>query len=95
MRKKKLTDGDILMEIYRNVYAVAEPSANFDELMANAEINKEGQKVIKFMDYECEEAVMQRILDDTMDKYKVKDYRRKQFSFSFWLGCSPKTKKVL
>ncbi len=47
------------------------------------------------MDYECEEAVMQRILDDTMDKYKVKDYRRKQFSFSFWLGCSPKTKKVL
>ena len=95
MRKKKLTDGDILMEIYRNVYAVAEPPANFDELMANAEINKEGQKVIKFMDYECEEAVMQRILDDTMDKYKVKDYRRKQFSFSFWLGCSPKTKKVL
>jgi hypothetical protein len=95
MRKKKLTDGDILMEIYRNVYAVAEPPANFDELMANAEINKEGQKVIKFMDYECEEAVMQRILDETMDKYKVKDYRRKQFSFSFWLGCSPKTKKVL
>lgn len=95
MRKKKLTDGDILMEIYRNVYAVAKPPANFDELMANAEINKEGQKVIKFMDYECEEAVMQRILDETMDKYKVKDYRRKQFSFSFWLGCSPKTKKVL
>ena len=95
MRKKKLTDGDILMEIYRNVYAVAEPPANFDELMANAEINKEGQKVIKFMDHECEEAVMQRILDETMDKYKVKDYRRKQFSFSFWLGCSPKTKKVL
>ncbi len=95
MRKKKLTDGDILMEIYRNVYAVAEPPANFDELMVNAEINKEGQKVIKFMDYECEEAVMQRILDETMDKYKVKDYRRKQFSFSFWLGCSPKTKKVL
>lgn len=94
MRKKKLTDGDILMEIYRNVYAVAEPPANFDELMANAEINKEGQKVIKFMDYECEEAVMQRILDETMDKYKVKDYRRKQFSFSFWLGCSPKTKKI-
>jgi hypothetical protein len=28
-----------------------------------------------------------------MAKYKIKGYRLKQFSFSFWLGCSPKSKK--
>ena len=94
MRKKKISDGDILLEIYRKVYAASTPPADFDELMANAEINSEGQKVIRFMDYECEEAVMQGILDQVLNKHKIKDYRRKQFSFSFWLGCSPKTKKI-
>jgi len=94
MRKKKISDGDILLEIYRNVYAASTPPADFDELMANAEVNKEGQKIIKFMDYECEHDVMEKILNEILDKYKIKDYRRKQFSFSFWLGCSPKTKKI-
>ncbi len=93
MRKKKISDGDILLEIYRNVYAASTPPADFDELMANAEVNKEGQKVIKYIDYECEHDVMEKILNEILDKYKIKDYRRKQFSFSFWLGCSPKTKK--
>ena len=90
----KPKNDDILLEIYRKVYAVSEPPADFDELMANAEINKEGQKVIKFMDYQCEEAVMQRILDEVLKKHKIKGHRRKEFSFSFWLGCSPKTKKI-
>lgn len=93
MRKKKISDGDILLEIYRNVYAASTPPADFDELMANAEVNKDGQKVIKYIDYECEHDVMEKILNEILDKYKIKDYRRKQFSFSFWLGCSPKTKK--
>lgn len=91
---KRKTDYEILLEIYRNVYAVSEPPADFDELVANAELNERGEKVIKFMDYECEESVMQNIFDETMTKYKIKGQRQKQFSFSFWLGCSPKTKKI-
>lgn len=89
---KRKTDYEILLEIYRRVYAVSEPPANFDELVANAELNERGEKVIKFMDYECEEAVMQNIFDETMKKYKIKGRKQNQFSFSFWLGCSPKTK---
>jgi len=90
----KPKNDDILLELYRKVYAVSEPPADFDELMANAETNREGQKVIKFMDYQCEEAVMQHILDEVLNKHKIKGHRRNQFSFSFWLGCSPKTKKI-
>ena len=89
---KRKTDYEILLEIYRKVYAVSEPPADFDELVANAELNERGEKVIKFMEYECEEVVMQNIFDETMKKYKIKGQKEKQFSFSFWLGCSPKTK---
>lgn len=94
MKRKKLTDYEILLEIYRKVYAVSEPPADFDELVANAEVNERGEKQIKFLEYQCEEAVMQQIFDETMAKYKIKGQRQKQFSFSFWLGCSPKTKKI-
>jgi len=94
MPRKKLTDYEILLEIYRKVYAVSEPPADFDELVANAEVNERGEKQIKFLEYQCEEAVMQQIFDETKTKYKIKGQRQKQFSFSFWLGCSPKTKKI-
>jgi hypothetical protein len=93
MKRKKLTDYEILLEIYRKVYAVSEPPADFDELVANAELNDRGEKVIKFLDYECEHDTMQRILDETIAKYKIKGHRAKAFAFSFWLGCSPKTKQ--
>jgi hypothetical protein len=92
MPKKKLTDYEILLEIYRKVYAVSEPPADFDELVANAELNERGEKVIKFLEYECEHDVMQAILDEAIAKYKIKGQRAKAFQFSFWLGCSPKTK---
>jgi hypothetical protein len=91
---KRKTDYEILLEIYRKVYAVSEPPADFDELVANAEINENGQKVIKFLDYQCEHEVMQKIFDETMEKYKIKGYKLKAFNFNFWLGCSPKTKKI-
>ena len=92
MKRKKLTEYEILLEIYRKVYSVSEPPADFDELVANAELNERGEKDIKFMNYECEESVMQQIFDETMAKYKIKPYKQKHFSFSFWLGCSPKSK---
>jgi hypothetical protein len=95
MPRQKVTDYEILLELYRRVYAVSEPPADFDQLIAEAELNDRGEKDIKFMNYECEDKVMQDIFNETMAKYKIKGYRLKQFSFSFWLGCSPKSKKSL
>jgi hypothetical protein len=92
---KRKTDYEILLEIYRKVYAVSEPPADFDELVANAELNERGEKQIKFLEYECEHDTMQAILDEAIAKYKIKGHRAKAFQFSFWLGCSPKTKAKL
>jgi hypothetical protein len=95
MKRKKFTDDEILTEIYRRVYAVSEPPADFDQLMATPETNAFGQKVIKFMDHECDDEVMKKICNDTLDEFKVKGYKRNQFFYSFWLGCSPRSKKQL
>lgn len=95
MKRKKFTDDDILTEIYRRVYAVSEPPADFDHLVATAEINAYGQKDIKFDNYQCNDEVMKKICEDTLDEFKVKGYKRSQFFHSFWLGCSPRSKKQL
>lgn len=92
MPRKKLTDDEILMTIYRRVYAVSEPPADFDQLIAEAETNDFGQKVIKYLDYECDDEIMKKICDDTLDEFKIKGWKRKQFFNTFWLGCSPKSK---
>jgi hypothetical protein len=95
MQRKKVTDYEILLELYRRVYAVSEPPADFDQLVAEAEINAEGQKVIKYLDYECDDELMKEICNKVLDEFKIKGYKRKQFFISFWLGCSPKSKNRL
>ena len=88
MPRKKLTDEEILLTIYRRVYAVSEPPADFDQLIAEAETNDLGQKVIKYLDYECDDEVMKKICDDTLDEFKVKGYKRKQFFMSLSISAS-------
>jgi hypothetical protein len=88
---KKIKDEEIMHEIYRRAFAASTPPGDFDELMAKAETNEFGQKVIPYMDYECSNEVMEKILQDTLNEYKVPKHRIKAFSFNFWLGCSPKS----
>jgi hypothetical protein len=95
MPRKKLTDYEILLEIFRRVYAVSEPPADFDQLVAEAKTNEFGQKVIKYLDYECDDLLMIEICNKVLDEFKVKGYKRKQLFLSFWLGCSPKSKNRL
>ena len=86
----KTTDINIMLEIYRRAYAAATPSANFDELLANAEIDKDGRKLIPFNDYQLKDDVAKQVIEDAMHEFKVPKWKRKQFSFTYWLGCSPK-----
>lgn len=88
---KKVKDEEIMLELFRRAFAVSTPPGDFDELMAKAETNEFGQKVIPFMDYECPHEVMEKILEDAMVEFKVPKHRIKAFSFNFWLGCSPKS----
>jgi hypothetical protein len=86
----KTKDINIMLEIYRRAYAVATPSANFDDLLANAEIDKDGRKLIPFNDYELKDEVAKQIIEDAMTEFKVPKWKHKQFSFTYRLGCSPK-----
>ena len=85
---------DCLVELYAN----STPSADFNKLVEEAEINDEGQKVIHFMDYEIERGQMEEIVDKHRSKL-LKGSRNKRlheqtFNFSIYLGCSPKTKII-
>lgn len=89
---KKSKDWEILEELYRLSFAASTPPGDWDELFANAPIGDDGRKIIPYMDYECSNEKLQEIFDATMKKHKIVSERRiRDFSFNFWLGCSPKS----
>jgi hypothetical protein len=64
------------MDCYRELYKEATPSADFDELVKNATINEQGQKMIDFDAYEIDfdkhhEIVEKYIKKITYNKYKI------------------------
>ena len=80
-----------LMHCYRELYAHATPPASFDELLNNATVNEQGQKVIPFLDYEIEEDLFEEIVADTIKMYKInKSFTKQAFRFTIMMGCSPK-----
>jgi hypothetical protein len=85
-------DEKILHEMYRRSFAASTPKGDWDELLANATTNEQGEKEIPFMDYECEMEVLQQIFNDVLKENRVPKRRHRQFEMAFWLGCGPKTK---
>jgi hypothetical protein len=83
-----------MFECYRRMYKASTPSADFDKLVEEAEVNEQGQKVIDFMSYEISESEYMQILDDVIKEFKVKPkYKAQAFKVSIHLGCSPKFKR--
>lgn len=82
-----------MKECYRLLYASSTPSADFDELVENAEFNNQGQKVIDFDAYEIEEDKFFEILDDVIKRNKIKGFRAQAFRNAILLGCSPRFKR--
>ena len=93
MRKKKITEDDVLIEIYRRAFAAATPKGDWDSLFEKAELNEFNQKVIPFMDYELEDTIAEQIIGDVLKEYKVPKWKHKMFFNTYWLGCSPKNKQ--
>ena len=77
-----------VMDCYREMYARATPSADFDELMANAPVGDDGRKIIDFMNYELNHTEFMKILK----KYSrsVPKLYRQRFENTILWGCSPK-----
>lgn len=85
---------NIIHEMYVEMYKAAEPSADFDELMANAPFNEKGEKVIDFDSYTIEESVFNSILESILKKWKIKQnsINYKILHFNAYLGGTPRFK---
>ena len=88
---KKITNA--VMHCYRELYANSEPPASFDQLMKDAPMNEAGQKVIDYMAYSIDEGLYAKIVNDTMDLYKIKGRLRKEFEVLMYLGAGPRFKR--
>jgi hypothetical protein len=82
---------DKLLDCYREMYARATPSADFDELMARAPTGDDGRKIIDFMNYELEHGEFMKIL--RKHSRSVPKLYRERFENTILWGCSPKFKR--
>lgn len=79
------------LDCLRELYLHATPSADFDQLLKDAPLNEEEQKVIDYNSYTISEPEFESIVKDVMTRHKIKkqlDVIR--FRNSVLLGCSPK-----
>lgn len=79
-----------VFDIYRDMYAQAEPKADFYKLLEDAEVNKLGQKVIPFSDYILDAKIGEAIIKKHCRW--LREYDKKQISVAVNLGASPKYK---
>ena len=83
-----------LTECYRKLYKASTPPADFDELMNNASIDENGEKVIDYNAHEICEYEFSEIMSDVIKEYKIRKHRQYLFKNTILLGCSPKFKKT-
>jgi hypothetical protein len=92
MTKRQTKLYNLVMDCYRELYKEATPSADFDELVKNAPINDEGQKMIDFDAYEIDFDKNHEIVEKYIKKMRLTKYEERGFRFEMFLGCAPRTK---
>ena len=85
---------EAMRECYRKLYKASTPPADFDELVNNASIDENGQKVIDYNAHEICEYEFSEIMSDVIKEYKIRSHRQDLFKNTILLGCSPKFKKT-
>jgi len=92
---------EIVDNIYRAMYKVSYPPADYDKLIKDFEdkipTNTPYDKVELFaepfyMDHEIEEKIATDILYKEMSKFKLKSHEKDMIKTAVWLGASPKFK---
>jgi hypothetical protein len=82
---------DAAMDCYRELYKKATPSADFDELVANAPLNERGQKVVDYNAYKLDRFTYEDIVEKHIKRNKLKTFEAKGFRIEMYLGCGPTT----
>jgi hypothetical protein len=83
----------LILNCFRELYKKSTPSGDFDSLMENATINERGEKEIPMDDYIIDRELFKEIVDKYKNKIKGPEYRKRAFSTTIYLGCSPNEKK--
>jgi len=92
MTKRQTKLYNLIMDCYRELYKESTPSADFDELVKNAPINDEGQKMIDFNAYEIDFGKNHEIVEKYIKKGKLTYLEERGFKIEMFLGCAPRTK---
>ena len=87
--KKKMTDSDIVMEIYRRMYKASKPKDDIDKIIKSGE----GKMPNWFMAYYLSAEKKEKIFDEAMKEFKVPKYKRHSFSIEIYLGSAPCSSK--
>ena len=90
---KDSKENKIMWQIYRELYKASTPNADFDQLVENAEINEQGQKVIDFMAYEISQKDYEEIVERNIKGKRLTKLTQQMIKNSCTLGCAPKFKK--
>lgn len=85
---------NIIHEMYVEMYKAAEPSTDYDELIANAHINENGAKIIDFDSYTIDREAFEFILEHIQKKWKIRknSINYKILNFNAYLGATPRFK---
>ena len=81
----------LIMETYTELYANCTTPVDFGLLVAAAECDENGRKMIPFDKYFIDGKLFDKIVEEKMKKAKLKKEERKLFKISVYLGCSPTT----
>jgi cytidylate kinase len=82
----------IVHDIYMLLYREATPQADFDELVAFAEVDERGEKIIDFMAHEISQSKFNYIMESVLAKHKLTRREKAAICTTVYLGCSPKFK---
>jgi len=75
----------IVMDIYKQAYKEASPSADLDVLIKTGKVKKDNW----FMDYYLPETEYKRIVESRLKKNKVTPLERNKIMMDIYLGAGP------
>lgn len=88
-RKSKLEK--LIFDTYTELYANCTTPADFDLLVAAADLDEHGRKIIPYERYFISEKLFDEIVKRNMSKMRLNDSDKGAFRLAMYLGCSPMT----
>lgn len=86
---KEQKEQKIIWQIYKEMYAVSSPPADFDKLVNSAEKNELGQRIIHYNDYEISQKDYEEILKRNLVGKRLTKLKQQAIRNSIALGASP------